>query len=65
MTDSQDFTMPAPSGAISKFIAAQPAHVQAGIHAYRHAITHGRKDWHRAVAVAIETAFREAANGQS
>jgi hypothetical protein len=41
------------SGAIQKFIDAQPPNVRAGLQAYQRAIRQ-RKDWHRAVVAAIE-----------
>jgi hypothetical protein len=44
------------STAIAAKVAAQPAHYQAGIHAYRVALDE-RKDWHAAVTAAIEAAL--------
>jgi hypothetical protein len=41
-------------------VAAQPAHYQAGIHAYRVALDE-RKDWHAAVSAAIEAALERKA----
>lgn len=48
------------STAIAKRVAAQPAHYQAGIHAYRVALDE-RKDWHAAVSAAIEAALERKA----
>ena len=48
------------STAIAKRVAAQPAHYQAGIHAYRVALDQ-RKDWHAAVSAAIEAALERKA----
>jgi len=43
------------TGALTKKIAALPSHVQAGLQAYRTALSR-RKDWHQAVTAAIEAA---------
>ena len=51
------------STAIAKRVAAQPAHYQAGIHAYRVALDE-RKDWHAAVSAAIEAAFAHLGQAQ-
>lgn len=43
------------TGAISKKISSMPPHIQAGILAYRDALN-SRKDWHAAIAAAIDAA---------
>lgn len=44
------------TGAMARKVASYPAHVQAGIAAYRAALLR-REDWHAAVAAAVEAAL--------
>ena len=46
------------TGGITKKMASKPPYIQAGVAAYRAALSE-RKDWHAAVVAAIETAISQ------